>query len=145
MEESEKEKKEEVLPNTMAIQLADGTESSGPKVKTEIIPPTHDARGRFAKGNKMNGAGRYYAHEMAKYKNALYHALTTKDVEAVVKASIKSAKTPKGFMDRALLLKYACGEPPKTIDITTSSPLKIAILNVNELCDELCEDGDGED
>lgn len=72
------------------------------------------ASGRFTVGN-AGGPGNPFARRIASLRSTMLAAITTEDIEAIVKSLIATAKTGE-ISAIKLLLSYAIGQPDKQVD-----------------------------
>src|SRR5438105_9372377 len=74
----------------------------------------HDAKGRWAKGNK-GGPGNPFARQVAKLRQVILNRLTEEDLLAITEALLAKAK--EGSVGAAkLLLAYGIGKPASAPD-----------------------------
>jgi hypothetical protein len=103
--------------------------------KTRIVPPeptgkgnrqpdntaggssNHDARGRFAKGNKA-GTGNPYARRVAMLRRAMLRVVKPDDLQAIIVKLILLACTGDVAAAR-LVLQYTLGKPTESVDPDT--------------------------
>lgn len=72
----------------------------------DVMQPTHTPDGKFAPGNKL-GRGNPFAARVARWRSALFSAITDDDVTAVVQALVRKARKGdlaacKVFLDRTM-------------------------------------------
>jgi hypothetical protein len=106
--------------STPRLPPAPGPEPSAPDAPTPQGVNGHDARGRFAKGNR-GGPGNPFARQTAALRRALTAAVTEEDMQAVAGQLATQAKL--GHLAAIkLLLAYVLGKPaepvnPDTLDV----------------------------
>ena len=87
----------------------------------------HDARGRFAKGNK-GGPGNPFNRQVAALRQVLLQRVSTDDIAAVVDQLLLKAKAGELAAIR-LLLSYTVGKPTRTVDPDRIDIQEVEIFN----------------
>ena len=94
------------------------------------LPNGRDGRGRFAKGN-VGGPGNPHARHVGQLRSALLAAVTSEDIEAVVRKLIELAKN--GNIQAAKEILDRCVGKP---DIGTAGELETTPVRIALVLDE---------
>ncbi len=80
--------------------------------------PERDARGYFVKGNK-GGPGNPQIAQVARYKKAIWEAVSTEDVQRVIRAMVDKAINEGDVAAAKVVLERTAGKPPEDVENAT--------------------------
>jgi len=83
---------------------------------------THDAKGKFAKGNKL-GTGNPHAKKVADHRMAMMNAVTPADTKAVVKKLLEMALAGEGWAAKEYLDRFV-GKVKQEVSVEGQTTLK---------------------
>ena len=84
-----------------------------------------DESGRFAPGNK-GGPGNPQVAKVQQYRKAIWEAVSTDDVKAVIRAMVDKAIDEGDVAAAKVVLERCAGQPPKDAEDTADDVLNLA-------------------